>query len=117
MDPRRVLLVAARQIELTSLLEHEGFEVDVHTRPLDRDEEVSADVALVFRGRLIGRQQAATLSSRGIPVIEVMTVEPPSSSTAGWIRLSNRIGKADLVQVVHAVADWSRLREPASASS
>jgi hypothetical protein len=36
-----------------------------------------------------------------------MTSEPTTPSTAGWLRLSNRISKPDLVQVVRAVADWS----------
>lgn len=104
----RVLLLAARQPTLLSLLEDAGFEVDARTRPLDGAESVAADVALVFRGRLIGRSQAAGLAERGIPVIEVLTVDPPSPSTGGWIRLSNRIAKPDLVQIVRAVADWSR---------
>ena len=110
MEPngQRVLLLAARQPEFTELLGHAGFDVRSRTRPLADDEHVDADVAVVFRGRMIGRNQAATLSRRGIPVIEVLTVEPPSASTAGWIRLSNRIAKSDLVQVVQAVADWAR---------
>jgi hypothetical protein len=36
-----------------------------------------------------------------------MNVEPPSASTGAWIRISNRITKSDLVQIVHAVADWA----------
>jgi hypothetical protein len=107
---QRVLLLAARQPDFTELLEHAGFDVRARTRPLADDEPVDADVAVVFRGRMIGRNQAVTLSRRGIPVIEVLTVEPPSASTAGWIRLSNRIAKSDLVQVVQAVADWARHR-------
>lgn len=104
----KVLLVAARQPALLSLLEEAGFEVDARTRPLDGGEAVTTDVAVVFRGRLIGRAQAANLAERGIPVIEVLTVDPPSQSTAGWIRVSNRIPKPDLVQLVHAVADRPR---------
>jgi hypothetical protein len=103
----RVLILAARQPTFSSLLEEAGFDVDVRTRPLQGGSEVDADVAVVFRGRLIGRNQASILCGRNIPVVEVMTVEPPGASTAGWIRLSNRISKSDLVQVVRAVADWS----------
>ena len=102
-----VLLIAARQPDLAALLEEAGFEVDLRTRPLDEDEAPGADVAVVFRGRMIGRNQAAALVQRGIPVVEVLTLEPTSSSTARWIRLSNRITKADLVQVVRALAAWS----------
>jgi hypothetical protein len=47
------------------------------------------------------------LHERGIPVVEVLTSEPTTASTAGWLRLSNRISKPDLVQVVRAVADWA----------
>jgi hypothetical protein len=103
--PKRILVLAARQPAFSELLEDAGFDVDMRTRPLDDPEQVDADLAVIFRGRLIGRAQAAALSDRGIPVIEVLNVEPPSSSTAEWIRLSNRITKPDLVQVVHAVAD------------
>jgi hypothetical protein len=103
-DGKRVLLLAARQPELTALLEDAGFEVQAHRRPLDGDLP-EADVAVVFRGRLIGRSQASTLNARGIPVIEVLTSEPTSASTAGWLRLSNRIHKSDLVQVVRSLAD------------
>ncbi len=106
----KVLVIAARQSDFASILEDEGFEVDVRTRPLDESDETDADLAVVFRGRLIGRNQACALTERGIPVIEVLTVEPPSRSTADWIRLSNRIGKSDLAQVVHAVADAARTR-------
>ena len=113
-DGRSVLVIAARQPDFSELLEEAGFRVQVRTRPLEGAGEVDADLAVVFRGRLIGRQQALTLADRGIPVIEVLTVEPPGSSTAGWIRLSNRIAKSDLVQVVQAVADWSRERSAAS---
>ena len=109
-----VLVLAARQPDFADLLEDAGFEVELRTRPLDERELVDADVAVVFRGRLIGRNQAASLSSRGVPVIEVLTVEPPGSSTGSWIRLSNRIAKTDLVQVVRAVADWSRMRSDVS---
>jgi hypothetical protein len=103
----RALLIAARQPEFGSLLEDAGFEVEVRTRPLD-GEPADADVAIVFRGRLIGRNQAATLASQGIPVVEVMTAAPTASSTARWVRLSNRIAKSDLVQVVYALADAGR---------
>ena len=110
MEPngRRVLVIAARQPEFVELLEEDGFEVELRTRPLDLDEEPDTDVAVVFRGRLIGRKQATALVERGIPVVEILTVEPPGSSTACWVRLSNRIAKSDLVQVVHAVADGAR---------
>ena len=110
----RVLVVAARQPDFAGLLEDAGFDVEVRTRPLREVRDVEADVAVVFRGRLIGRHQAAALAERGIPVIEVLTVEPPSRSSAEWIRLSNRITKSDLAQVVHAVAEWSyeRRHEP-----
>jgi len=99
----RVLVVAARQPEFSRLLEDAGFEVEVQTRPLD-SRPVNADVAVVFRGRLIGRAQAAQLAGAGIPVVEVLTSPPTSPSTRGWVRLSNRITKPDLVQVVHALA-------------
>jgi hypothetical protein len=100
----RVLLLAARQPELTALLEEAGFQVEARRRPLDGDVP-TADVAVVFRGRLIGRNQAAILARRGIPVIEVLTSEPTSPSTRQWLRLSNRISKTDLLQVVRSVAD------------
>jgi hypothetical protein len=111
---QRVLVLAARQPEFTSLLEDAGYEVDVRSRPLD-EADVEADVAVVFRGRLIGRKQAATLTERGIPVVEVLTAEPPGASRADWVRLSNRVPKSDLVQVVHALAAWSRSRVGAAA--
>jgi hypothetical protein len=100
----RVLLLAARQPELTALLEDAGFDVDARRRPLENGIP-DADVAVVFRGRLIGRNQAAILSGRGIPVIEVLTSEPTSPSTRNWLRLSNRIPKSDLLQIVRSVAD------------
>ena len=106
---QRILVLAARQPEFVSLLEDAGYEVHTRTRPLE-DDNVAADVAVVFRGRLLGRNQAALLERRGVPVIEVMTVEPPGVSTESWLRLSNRIPKPDLVQVVHALAAWSRNR-------
>lgn len=102
---QKVLVIAARQTDFAALLEEDGFDVDLRTRPLDEPEEPTADLAVVFRGRLIGRNQAVALVERGIPVVEVLTVEPPGSSRANWIRLSNRIAKSDLAQVVHAVAD------------
>lgn len=102
----RVLVLAARQPDFVSLLEDAGYAVDARNRPLE--DEAEADVAVVFRGRLIGRRQAGSLSERGIPVIEVMTVEPPGTSTAGWVRVSNRIPKSDLLQLVHALADGAR---------
>src|SRR5438128_1467009 len=101
---RRALLIAARQPDFSRLLEDAGFEVELRTRPLDGDVP-AADVAIVFRGRLIGRNQAATLAARGLPVIEVLTAPPTTPSTARWVRISNRVGKADLVQIVHALAD------------
>jgi hypothetical protein len=105
---RKVLVIAARQPDFAALLAEDGFEVDVRNRPLENPEDVDADVAVVFRGRLIGRNQASGLAERGIPVVEVLTVEPPGSSTAHWVRLSNRITKSDLAQIVHAVADSAR---------
>jgi len=102
---RRALVIAARQPAFVELLEQSGFDVDVRTRPLDGDPVEPPDVAVVFRGRLIGSGQAAKLARQGIVVVEILTVEPPGASSARWIRLSNRIGKADLVQVVQAAAD------------
>jgi hypothetical protein len=107
----KVLIIAARQPDFAALLEEDGFEVALRTRPLDNVEDVEADVAVVFRGRLIGRNQAASLAGAGIPVVEVLTVDPPGTSNATWVRVSNRVQKRDLVQIVHALADWSRLRE------
>jgi hypothetical protein len=101
---KRILLLAARQPELTALLEDAGFDVDARRRPLENGVP-DADVAVIFRGRLIGRSQAAMLSVRGIPVIEVLTSEPTSPSTRNWLRLSNRIPKSDLLQIVRSVAD------------
>ncbi len=100
----RILLLAARQPELAELLEDAGYEVELRTRPLD-GEPFEADVAIVFRGRLIGRAQAATLVKSGIPVVEVLTGPATTPSKADWIRLSGRIAKPDLVQIVHALAD------------
>jgi hypothetical protein len=105
----RALVIAARQPEFSGLLEQAGFDVELRTRPLDGRANVKADVAVVFRGRLIGRAQAAQLADSGIPVVEVLTSPPTSPSTCSWIKLSNRIAKPDLVQVVHALADRSRV--------
>jgi hypothetical protein len=102
----RILLLAALQPDLRGLLEEAGFAVDAQRHP-PRDGLPDVDLAVVFRGRLIGRNQAAALHERGIPVVEVLTSEPTTASTAGWLRLSNRISKPDLVQVVRAVADWA----------
>ena len=110
MAALRVLVLAARQPGFSELLEHAGFDVEMRTQPLSESEQVGADVAIVFRGRLIGRNQAPALVERGIPVVEVLTAEPQSASTAEWIRLSNRIAKPDLAQVVRAVADWTQMR-------
>jgi hypothetical protein len=112
---RSVLLVASRQPDFAELLEDAGFRVDVRTRPIEDFDAVDHDVAVVFRGRMIGRQHAAQLAERGVPVIEVLTVEPPSKSTANWVRLSNRIPKSDLVQVVQATADRAVARATATA--
>ena len=76
----RALVIAARQPEFSALLEEGGFDVEVRTRPLD-GQMPTADVAVVFRGRLIGRAQAAQLAEAGIPVIEVLTSPPTSPST------------------------------------
>jgi hypothetical protein len=76
--------------------------------------ELEADVAVVFRGRLIGRGQAANLAAAGIPVVEVHTSPPTSPSRARWVRVSNRIAKPDLVQIVYALADLGRAPAPAS---
>ena len=103
----RVLLLAARQPALVSELQAAGFEVDARTRPLNGGERLSPDLAIVFRGRLIGRNQAHLLAERGVPVIEVHTAEPQTPSTSSWIRVSNRIAKSDLVQVARALADRS----------
>jgi hypothetical protein len=100
------LVIAARQPEFSRLLEEAGFDVELRTRPLD-GMSVQPDVAVVFRGRLIGRAQAAKLAAAGIPVVEVLTSPPTSPSTRTWIKLSNRIAKPDLVQIVYALADSS----------
>jgi hypothetical protein len=104
---RHVLVLAARQPRLVTELEAAGFHVEARNRPLDAGEPVQTDLAIVCRGRLIGRNQADSLCRRGIPVIEVHTAEPQTPSTANWIRVSNRIGKSDLVQLARAVADWA----------
>jgi hypothetical protein len=101
---KRVLLLAARQPELEALLHEAGFEVEGRRSPLDGDRP-EADVAIVFRGRVLGRKQAALLHEHGVPVIEVLTSEPTTPSTRDWLRLSNRVSKADLVQIVRSVAD------------
>jgi len=98
----RALVIAARQPEFARLLEDAGFDVETRTRPLDG--VPAADVAVVFRGRLIGRAQAAQIADAGVPVVEVLTSPPTSPSTRTWVKLSNRIAKPDLVQVVHALA-------------
>jgi|SRR5581483_7253201 len=104
----KALVLAARQPEFSSLLEVAGFDVEIRTRPLTPDGPLDADVAVVFRGRLIGRNQAATLAQQGIPVVEVLTATPTTPSTARWIKVSNRMPKSDLVQIVHALADSRR---------
>ena len=104
---KQILLLAARQPALEALLEDAGFDVDSRPR-LPDDDLPDAQVAVVFRGRLIGRSQASSLAEQGIRVIEILTVDPPSPSTSGWLRLSNRITKSDLVQIVRAVAHWTR---------
>ena len=112
-----VLVLAARQPEFVSLLEDAGFAVEVRNRPLDGADDLGdVDVGVIFRGRLLGRRQAPSLSERGVQVIEVLTVEPPGASTAGWVRVSNRIPKSDLVQLVHAAADLARARVAANAA-
>ena len=103
----RALVIAARQPEFSGLLQEAGFDVELHTRPLDGQAR-RVDVAIVFRGRLIGRAQAAQLVEAGIPVVEVLTSPPTSPSTSRWVKLSNRIAKPDIVQVVHALADGER---------
>ncbi len=99
----RALVLAARQPDFSGMLEEAGYQVEIRTRPLS--EPVDADVAIVFRGRLIGRNQAHVLHGAGVPVVEVLTSSPTARSTARWIRVSNRIAKSDLVQLVHALAD------------
>ena len=101
---KRILLLAARQPALEALLEDAGFDVESRPRPLDGDLP-DAQVAVVFRGRLIGRNQAERLRNRGTRVIEVFNSEPTSPSTRDWLRLSHRISKMDLVQIVRSVAD------------
>jgi hypothetical protein len=101
----RVLVLAARQPALISELEAAGFEVDARSQPLNGGERISTDLAIVFRGRLIGRNQAHLLAERGVPVIEVHSAEPQTPSTSSWIRVSNRMAKSDLVQVARALAD------------
>ncbi len=104
----KALLIAARQPDFSGLLEEAGFDVETRNRPLESAAQIDADVAVVFRGRLIGRAQASNLSGAGIPVVEVLTSPPTSPSTARWVRVSNRIAKPDLVQIVHALADLGR---------
>jgi hypothetical protein len=99
-----VLLLAARQPEVSALLEEAGFDVDARRRPLG-GEVPDADLAVVFRGRLLGRNQAAILNSNGVKVIEVHTAEPTSPSTHEWLRLSHRIHKSDLVQIARSITD------------
>ena len=101
----RVLVLAARQPALISELEAAGFEVDARSQPLNAGEPISTDLAIVFRGRLIGRNQAHLLVKCGVPVIEVHSAEPQTPSTSNWIRVSNRMAKSDLVQVARALAD------------
>ena len=101
---KRVFLLAARQPELEALLEDAGFEVDSRRRPLEGSVP-EADVAVVFRGRLLGRNQAALIHREGIPVIEVLTSEPTTPSSRTWLRLSNRVPKSDLLQIIRSVAD------------
>jgi hypothetical protein len=88
-----------------SELEAAGFDVDARSQPLNAGERVSTDLAIVFRGRLIGRNQACLLAERGVPVIEVHSAEPQTPSTGSWIRVSNRMAKSDLVQLARALAD------------
>ena len=72
---------------------------------LDRGFEVG-DVGLVRPHSGDGTPaEAAQLADAGIPVVEILTSPPTSPSTRTWIKLSNRIAKPDLVQVVHALAD------------
>lgn len=98
----RALVIAARQPEFVHLLEEAGFQVEVRNRPLEASVP-RADVAVVFRGRLIGRAQAQQLADARVPVVEVLTSPPTSPSTRSWVKLSNRIAKPDLVQIVHAL--------------
>ena len=101
---QRVLLLAARQPELQGLLQEAGFDVESRRRPLDGDRP-EADVAIVFRGRMLGRNQAALLHQHGVRVIEILNSEPTAPSTRDWLRLSNRVSKSDLLQIVRSVAD------------
>jgi hypothetical protein len=113
---KRILLLAARQPALQGLLEDAGFDVYLRPRLLDGDVP-DAQVAVVFRGRLIGRNQAARLREEGRRVIEVFNSEPTSPSTREWLRLSNRISKTDLVQIVRSVADDAEVGEPGETSA
>jgi len=105
----RALVIAARQPDFVELLEDAGFDVQVRTRPLDGD-SVEADVGIVFRGRLIGRNQAHLLTAAGLPVVEILTGPATSASKADWIRVSSRVSKPDLVQLALALADLSARR-------
>ena len=111
VDVNRARVLGAAQPVLFALLSRAGLSVSARPRPLADAGEVDVDVAVVFRGRLLGRNQAALLSGAGVPVIEVLTVEPPSPSTECWVRLSNRVPKSDLVQVVHAVVAWRATKD------
>jgi len=52
-----VLLLAARQPDLRGLLEEAGFTVETQRHP-PNDGLPDVDLAVVFRGRLIGRNHA-----------------------------------------------------------
>ena len=67
---RKVLLLAARQPDLRGLLEEAGFTVEAERQP-PKNGVPDVDLAVVFRGRLIGRNQAATLHARILRAIAV----------------------------------------------
>ena len=102
MESLQRRLAVARGDDPADLVVRGGRVLSVFTR-----EWLHADVAVVFRGRLIGRAQAAQLAEAGIPVVEILTSAPTTPSTRHWIKLSNRIAKPDLVQVVHSLANGS----------
>ncbi len=90
----------------SSLLEQAGYSVDARSRPLE-SADVEADVAVVFRGRLLGREPRRRFSESRHPGDRGADLRSAERFRADWVRLSNRVPKPDLVQVVHAVAAWA----------